>query len=126
LRNRYNTNQSTEKCNYSKPLGARSVGAGGALHDLRGTLAISFAWGLSQLSNNLVEAYALLCGLTLAKEKNVRALSILGDSMIIIKIMIEKSNLDGHKLKNFIVRIKQKAISFAKASYYHIKRDLNE
>jgi hypothetical protein len=61
---------------------------GGSLHDPRGTTILSFAWGLGQASNNLVEAYVSLCGLILTKEVNVRVLFVFGDLMIVIKAML--------------------------------------
>jgi ribonuclease HI len=102
---------------------------GGSLHNLRGTSIISYSQGLDHLSNNLVEAYNLLCGLSIAKEENIRSISVFGDLMIIIKTMIGKSPHpppEAYKLKNIITRIKLEAISFVKVSFLHIKRDLNK
>lgn len=46
--------------------------------------------------------------------------------MIIVKTLIEKYTLKGYKLKNIIIRIKQKASSFMKAYLFHIKKELKE
>jgi hypothetical protein len=73
----------------------------------------------------LVEAYALLCGLSIAKEANIGALSIFGDPMIIIKEMIHKSTPKRGKLKTIISIIKQELSSFVKVSIFLIKKDLN-
>jgi ribonuclease HI len=73
-----------------------------SLHDPRGTTIISYAWDLGNLSNNLAEAYALWCGLTITKEANIRSLSVFEDSMIIVKAMIGKSTPEGAKLKTII------------------------
>jgi hypothetical protein len=80
--------------------------SGRSSYDLRGTSVISFIWGFGELSNNLAETYVLLCGLILVNEVNIRALLIFRDLMIVIKIMISKSILKGHKLKNIISQIK--------------------
>jgi len=58
------------------------VGAGG------GTSIMSFAWGLRNLSNNLVEDYALLCDLSIAKDANIGVIHVYGDSMIIVKAIL--------------------------------------
>jgi ribonuclease HI len=73
----------------------------------------------------LAEAYALWCGLFIAKEVGIRTLSIFGDSMIVIKAMIGKSYPEGSKLKNIISRIKQEINSFVRVLFPY-KKDLNE
>jgi ribonuclease HI len=60
-------------------------GEGEILYYRREKIIISYAWGLRQVSNNQGEAYTLLCGILLAKEANIKALSIIGDSMVVIK-----------------------------------------
>jgi hypothetical protein len=60
------------------------VGVEGSLLDPRGISVILFSWGLGNASNNLENAYALLCGLSLAKEANINSLIVFGDSMVII------------------------------------------
>jgi hypothetical protein len=70
--------------------------------------------------------HTLSCGLSIAKEENIRALLVFGDSMIIIKAMVGKSTPKGSKLKNIISIIKQKISYFVRFSFFHIKKDLNE
>jgi ribonuclease HI len=45
--------------------------AGGVIFIPKGHLAYTFSWNLGTLSNNLVESYALLQGLTIAKSLNL-------------------------------------------------------
>jgi hypothetical protein len=74
----------------------------------------------------LAKYYPLFCGIYIAKEANIGALSVFGDPMIIIKEIIGKSTSKGAKLKTIISRIKQDIRSFVRGSFFHIKRDLNE
>jgi ribonuclease HI len=69
------------------------AGAGGILGDPGGNRVIQFAWGLGLASNNLVEAYALWNGLRLAYEEGVRPMIILGDSMLVIRAILKKSDI---------------------------------
>jgi len=46
-------------------------GVGGILLDLRGNYLVSYVWGLSKATNNVVEVDALLKGLCLARERNI-------------------------------------------------------
>jgi len=46
--------------------------------------------------------------------------------MLVIKEMINKSNLEGYKLKTIISKIKEEVVLFKRVTFFHIKRDLNE
>jgi len=65
----------------------------GIIHDLGGNKIVNYAWGLEEVSNNLVEAYALCCGLNLAKEDGIKRLVVLGDSLFIIHSYLIKEIL---------------------------------
>jgi hypothetical protein len=77
------------------------------------------------VSNNLVEAYSLWCGLLITKENGLGTLSIFGDSLLIIKEVITQSNPGGNKLQDIVSRIKQVLTHFDQVSLFHIKRNLN-
>lgn len=64
-------------------------------------------------------------GILLAKKAKVNALTVIGDSMVVIKSMLGKFTPLNSKLAVTIAQIKKEASSFIKSSYYHVKRDLN-
>jgi ribonuclease HI len=45
-----------------------------------GHIVSTFSWNLGFTSNNQVEAYSLLQGLLIAKARNIKTLSVVGDS----------------------------------------------
>jgi ribonuclease HI len=64
-------------------------------------------------------------GLCITKEEGFRTLIALGDSMLVIKAMIDQANPRGNKLSTLISRIIQILSHFDQVSFYHIKRELN-
>jgi ribonuclease HI len=52
----------------------------GSLLDLGGNIVTHYSWGLGATSNNIAEAYALLHGLIISKERNITKLMVFGDS----------------------------------------------
>jgi len=65
-----------------------TVGVGGSLHNIEGNTIVYYTWGLGNILDNPVEAYSLLCGISIAKEEGVISLLVFGDSMLVIKAMI--------------------------------------
>jgi hypothetical protein len=63
------------------------AGARGVSYGSRGELELSFAWGLGLATNNQAEQYALFLGLSLAQERGILQLSLLGDSLNTIRIL---------------------------------------
>jgi len=89
---------------------------------------VHYTWGLGKVSNNLAEAYFVWCGLSIAKGESIQSLTIFGDSMLVIKVMIvmiAQSYSVGNKLIILISRIKRELSSFEKVSFLYIKLDLN-
>jgi ribonuclease HI len=84
-----------------------------------------YAWGLGSVSNNIVEAYALWAGLRLAKDMGILKLSILGDSMLVIRALI-KRNIVGNNIFIGIMSHTLALLSeFEEYSLYHIKHEHN-
>jgi ribonuclease HI len=71
-------------------------------------MVATYAWGLGKASNNQVDTYALLCGILLAKEAKVKALIVIGDSMVVIKSMLGKTSSLDSKLAVTISQIKRR------------------
>jgi ribonuclease HI len=57
-------------------------------------IVIHYSWGLGAASNNIVEAYALLQGLSITKEWNITKLVVFGDSMMVVKRSPKELNLE--------------------------------
>jgi ribonuclease HI len=74
------------------------IGVGGIICDLGGNPLVQFSWGLGNVTNNSAEAYALWQGIRLAKAYGFRKIIILGDSMIMIRVLINQSDPDSKAL----------------------------
>jgi ribonuclease HI len=55
----------------------------GIIHDPRGIQIVKYAWGLGNISNNMVESYSLWCGLVIVKEEGIKKMIVLGDSSMV-------------------------------------------
>jgi ribonuclease HI len=86
--------------------------AGGALFELRGK------------TNNKVEAYALLKGIHLVKNRQIQTLNIVGDSKTIIRMMILGSDPKNMSLKRVIDRIRLFSRTL-KVDFFHVLRGNN-
>jgi ribonuclease HI len=60
------------------------AGAGGSLLDPQGNIVTDYAWGLGATSNNIVEAYSLLKGLSIAEDQTIAKIVVYGDSMMVV------------------------------------------
>jgi ribonuclease HI len=71
------------------------AGVGGSIHDLGGRQVDHYALGLGNVSKNLAEAYSLWCGIVIVKEEGIKSLTVLGDSMLVIRVVMDQANLRG-------------------------------
>jgi hypothetical protein len=69
--------------------------------------------------------YALLCGILLAKEANMKTLKIIRDSMVVIKSMLQKITPMDRKLVSLLLELKKEVSSLIETSFFHLERDLN-
>ncbi|KAH9326472.1 hypothetical protein KI387_006650, partial [Taxus chinensis] len=60
------------------------VGRGGIIRDHNGDWILAYAGRLGTQSNNVAESRALLWGVSLAKEKEIKHILIEGDSLLIL------------------------------------------
>jgi ribonuclease HI len=86
---------------------------------------IRYAWGLSTMSNNEVEVYALLKGINLALSTGVRRIVICGDSMLVIRALVTQNIVGGNVFMGVLSRINALLKKFKAYSCFHIKRELN-
>ena len=61
------------------------AGAGGVIYDSNGNKKIEYACGIGRATNNEAEWYVVIKGLELAKDMGIEKLSIIGDSLIVIR-----------------------------------------
>jgi ribonuclease HI len=97
------------------------VGASGSLLDPGGNIVTHYSWGLRVTSNNTAEAYALLQGLSIAKERNVTKLVIFGDSMMVIRMVTNITQSGGNLFNGIINRIINLSKIFDEFKLFHIK-----
>jgi ribonuclease HI len=77
------------------------------------------------ISNNIVEAYALWEGLKIAKEMGIHKLHILGDSMLVIRVMIKRNIVGNNVLIGIMSHFLALLSKFEEYSLFHIKWELN-
>jgi len=102
------------------------AGGGGILINPEGTIEFRYAWGLGQKTNNQAKADGMLLGLILAQRNGIKKMQVLGDSMIIIRHMINTSKAKITNL-NQIIKIAQNLLpAFESVSFYHVMRGNNQ
>jgi len=102
------------------------AGSGGVLMSVNGTIVSSYHWGLGIESNNIAECYGLLQGLRIANTKGINALSVFGDSRMLIQALINKKRPDHLKLALLYRKIQMTCKKFHSIRFYHILRGLNK
>jgi ribonuclease HI len=109
--------------------GTRTTGAGGGGEGLFAVseeiILFTFAWGLGKVSNNIVEAYALWKGVNLVREKGIQKITILGDSLLVIRALIKRHAVGNNVIINIIACTLSLLNEFEIHSMFHIKREHN-
>jgi ribonuclease HI len=90
-----------------------------------GNAIFIYAWGLGTTTNNIVEDYALYAWLKLDKERNISQLSLFGDSMLIVKVVLNRNCMGNNLLSNIFHQITTLIDKFDEINLFHIKRVLN-
>jgi ribonuclease HI len=101
------------------------AGVGGIPLDIGGNQIASYAWGLGEVSNNMVDAYFLWKGLDINKGEGLKSIIILGDSMLVIKAMRSSDDPTNKDLSTLIVIIHKSLGYFENINFFHISRELN-
>ena len=102
------------------------AGAGGVIRNIEGHIEHIFAWGLGQDTNSQAEGLALLQGLKILHQLNIKEAKIIGDSQTIIKMLVENTSPKDIRLLRLMMRIKQITNSFHKVSFFHVMRNNNK
>jgi len=61
---------------------------GGNIVEPKGKILMYYAWGLGNVYNNIIEAYSLWLGLSLANEMGLQNLLEMGESILIISTIV--------------------------------------
>ena len=103
-----------------------NAGAGGVIKSIVGAEILHFAWGLGINSSIQAEAFALFQGLKQLQNLEIKEANILGDSEVIIKLMVTGSIPRDLRLARLIQRIRGMAKMFQNLKFYHVLRDNNK
>jgi ribonuclease HI len=101
------------------------AGAGGVIYDSEGKKLIDYAWGLGRTSNNKAELLAAYMGLKLAQDLRIQALTVLGDSEIVIKDLRGMPRSTKAPPQSISAAINSFKKNFVRLSFYHILRKQN-
>jgi ribonuclease HI len=85
---------------------------------------LDYYWNLGIETNNRAEAYALFQGILLVKQKQIKTLNVVGDSKMIISLMISGSSSKDLSLKKIVDRI-QLHSSGILMCFFHVYRHNN-
>jgi len=101
------------------------AGAGRIICNPRGNSIVHFAWGLGKVSNNIFEAYFIWKGVNIAREKGIRKITILGDSMIVIRALIKRHVVSNNAIVGILASTQALLNEFEMHCLLLIKRDNN-
>eukprot|EP00253_Pinus_taeda_P004040 PITA_04040 len=102
------------------------AGAGGLICNVNGDCILRYEWGLGENSNNRVEGLALFQGLTQLIKLGIKKAVVLGDSSIIIRLMVYRQSTPNILLQQINQRNQILHATMEEVSYYHILRGLNK
>jgi ribonuclease HI len=102
------------------------AGAGGVIICPRGNQVLSYHWNLGLATNNQAEAYALYQGLLLAKNRGIHAISVIGDSKIIVRNARKGSQSSNLFLRVILQRIATVTKRFHNIQFFHVLRRNNQ
>ena len=101
-------------------------GAGGIICNGNGDVLIEYEWGLGNLSNNRAEALALYQGLLQRQRLGIRTAIVIGDSAIVISLMVHNRKAPNLALQRIIDRCQAFDQQMKGNFFYHVLRSLNK
>jgi ribonuclease HI len=102
------------------------AGGGGIIESPSAEIMMSYALGLGTETNNIAEAMALWQGLHQAKKQGIQELVIVGDSRLVVRAIICRTQTQSAKLNNLLNKIHLLLASFSSYEIFHVLRTLNE
>jgi len=91
-----------------------------------GTTTLTYAWGLGIASNNVAKTYALMKGIELAIEANIRSLIVIGDSRLAVGKMVSKIGSVDYTLDAILDWAKKEGLNFSRISFFHVFQENNQ
>lgn len=91
-----------------------------------GEIEMKFTGGLGITSNNQFEALAFWKGLKMASSRGFRHISLIRDSMIVIKICLKIKDQNEEDLPPIFLRIGILLKKFEVFDIYHVRRENNQ
>jgi ribonuclease HI len=110
---------------YGASKGNPGKAGGGGLFDPGGNLIWKFSWGLGVETNNVAEALALWQGLSQASHLGITDLTVVGDSRLIIQVVITRNLPPSCHLKQVMKCILALLPKFSDIGFYHVLRAHN-
>lgn len=98
---------------------------GGVLYEDKQILD-SFSKYIGETTNNQAEYQALIKGLEVALEHNIKELSCFLDSELVVKQLNKEYKVKDKELAKVFVRIWNLSLKFKKISFFHVRRELNK
>jgi ribonuclease HI len=87
---------------------------------------VDFSWGLGKNTNNKEETLVVYMGLQIAHSRNIQALTVIGDSEIVIRELLGISTSATQPSSGLHTRIKSLKQLFPKIHFFHILRSQNK
>jgi ribonuclease HI len=86
---------------------------------------LDYSWGLGVESNNIAEALRLWQGLIQAWKLEIKEITVIGDSRILIQAMVTNTLPTQMNLCHILKKIMRLSCSFQKIDFFHVLRHLN-
>lgn len=102
------------------------AGASKIICNANGDIKFAYEWGLVPLSNNRDEALALYQGLIQLQKLGIITATILGDSAIIISLMVYNWNAFNVTLQQIINRCQALTQQMKEVCFFHVLHSLNK
>jgi len=98
---------------------------GGVIFDSNGQKVTNFSWSLRKNTNNRAKTLAMYMGLQIAHSRSIQALTVIGDSEIVIKELLGLSTTATQASSGLRTRINSLKHLFLIIHYFHILRSQN-
>ena len=96
------------------------VGAGEDILDSRGNIEVQYAWGLGVATNNEAKALAFLKGNLQLKSQQARQVTVVGDSLIILKAVQGRLKTGHSSLARLVRRINLEIQDFEAIAFFQV------
>jgi ribonuclease HI len=102
------------------------AGAGAVLYQNETEIWSSSVYVGAKETNNVAEYTGMILGLTEAAARNIKNISVKGDSMLVIKQMRGEYKVNSSNLKELYARSKRLVCQFETIVFDHVYRDMNK